>query len=190
MKINKIVTLAAALVVAQAATADTVHIWQEPGEWWGSHWTYTTGPKFTANELSLDMFGAYVAAEREFTDIFETNIRNGTWGGGVGVNYFITREIGIGGDIGIFDNNNANFVDYLSGSLIARLPFEQAGVAPYLFGGGGRTTEPIWEWTGHAGIGFEMRLNPVTGLFVDSRYIWADQLSDAALFRAGLRLVF
>jgi hypothetical protein len=63
-------------------------------------------------------------------------------------------------------------------------------LAPYVFGGGGRQFDPAWEWTGHAGVGMEYRFNPVTGVFVDSRYTWVKHTSDEILFRAGVRFVF
>lgn len=192
MKITKLVTFAAAMTAtAQVGMAQVAHVWDDPRGWWGNHFVYgpATPNKFTANEFSVDAFGSYWAGERRVEDIFETNIRHGVWGGGVGVNYFLTREIGLGGDINI-PNNGGNFIDNASGSLILRLPFETTGLAPYIFGGGGRMTDRVWEWEGHAGIGLEWRLNPITGLFADARYIWPEDSSDSLQIRAGLRFVF
>lgn len=194
MKIIKLVTFAAALTVtAQVGMAQVAHVWDDPRGWWGNHFVY--GPavpdKFTANEFSFDAFGSFTAAENKLSDIFETNIRHGKWGGGVGVNYFLTREIGIGGDINIPDNGG-NFVDSMNASLIARWPFETTGLAPYIFGGFGRATDPAWSWTGHAGVGLEFRMNPITAVFTDARYVWADKssVSDELELRGGLRFVF
>jgi len=191
MKNTKLVTAAAIMLFAQACVAqEVVHVWQNPSGWWSGHFAYEpAGPRYTSHELSLDAFANYTAAERKFSDLFDTDIRHGTWGGGLGLNYFLTREIGIAADAHAFANGG-NFVDYVSGSLVVRLPFEKTGLAPYVFGGGGRTTQPVWSWTGHAGVGLEMRFNPVTGMFIDSRYIWGDKVRDAILFRAGFRLVF
>jgi hypothetical protein len=192
MKITKLLTFAAAMTVtAQFAMAQVVHVWEDPRGWWGNHFVYgpTVPDKFTANEMSFDLFGSYGAGQRRIEDVFETNIRHGTWGGGVGLNYFLTREIGIGGDVNIGDNRG-NFIDLASGSLILRLPFETTGLAPYIFGGGARLTDRVWEWAGHAGVGLEFRMNPITGLFADARYIWPDKSSDALLLRAGVRFVF
>ena len=83
-----------------------------------------------------------------------------------------------------------NFINSVSGSLIARWPFESAGIAPYIFGGGGRGTDIAWEWLAHAGVGVEYRWNPTTGIFVDGRYVWADKTTDQLLLRAGVRFVF
>ncbi|HWC58124.1 MAG TPA: hypothetical protein VHC44_00415 [Verrucomicrobiae bacterium] len=199
MKSKLVITTAAVLLTASAGMAQTTttttetttvsHVWNDPNTWWGNHWVYNGGDRYTANELSLDFFGSYISGERRAEDLFKTNIRHGAWGGGVGVNYFFTREIGIGGDIEIPDDGG-NFVNNVDGSLIARLPIGHTGLAPYVFGGGGRQTEPVWQWTGHAGVGIEYRFNPVTGIFTDARYMWVDKTADEILFRAGLRFVF
>jgi hypothetical protein len=199
MKIKFVTLTAVALLTAGAVTAQTTvtettttttHVWTDPNAWWGSHWAYSTGDRYTANELSLDFFASYLAGERRAEDLFKTNIRHGFWGGGVGANYFFTRNIGIGADMNIPDDGGGNFINNVNGSLIARFPIAQSGLAPYVFGGGGRQTDPAWEWTGHAGVGVEYRFNPVTGLFTDARYTWVKHTSDEILFRAGLRFVF
>ena len=192
MKILKTLMCAAAVVLgARAGVAQVVHVWDDPHAWWGGHFVY--GPavpdKFTANEFSLDAFGSFNAGESKFSHLFQTNIRRGKWGGGLGLNYFLTREIGIGGDVNM-PANGGHLVDSVLGSLILRLPSERTGLAPYIFGGGGRGTDRVWQWLGHAGVGLEWRLNPVTGVFTDGRYIWADKTSDALMLRAGLRFIF
>jgi hypothetical protein len=190
MKLKKVVAVCAVLIglgeVAQAA-----HVWEDAGGWWSDHFVAVpvTTPKYTGQELSLDLFGSYTASERNIEHLFETNIRGGDWGGGVGLNYFLTRYFGIGGDINMSDNGG-NFVDIMDGNLFARLPLGNSGVAPYIFGGGGRSTDPIWEWFGQAGVGLEFRFNPTTGIFVDGRYMWMDVTPDRLMLRAGLRLVF
>ena len=192
MKLKRIVALSAAIMLT-AGAARAVHVWEDPGEWGSTVITYgpSTAPLFTANELSLDMFGSYIAGEEHLNDLFKTNIKHGTWGGGVGLNYFITREIGIGGDINITPNGGP-FVDQALGSLILRWPFDPTGWAPYIFGGGGRGFDPHWEWLLDLGIGVEYRVNPAAGIFFDTRYIWHLQEGsfDRIFFRAGLRLVF
>jgi hypothetical protein len=148
-------------------------------------------PLFSANELSLDLSGSYIAPERGIKHLFETSIKHdrGTWGGDVGVNYFITRNIGIGADANM-SANGGNFVDAVLGDLTLRLPLGNSGFAPYVFGGGGRTTDQTWQWVGQAGVGLEYRFSRRIGVFADGRYIWAQHTSDALLLRAGLRIVF
>lgn len=197
MKMKTFAVITAIGLSAMAASA--AHVWEDPSGWWDNHWTIAQeAQKFHANEVTLDVFAAYIAAERGIDDLFDTSIResdgNGLWGGGVGLNYFFTRELGIGGDL-IMADNDGKFIDSMNASLIARLPWERAGLAPYIFGGGGRMTNP-WEWTAHAGIGLEWRLNSLTGIFADGRYVWANGSKDNEfdgdhlLLRAGLRLAF
>ncbi len=194
---NKLVTLTAGVMLAASAgmaqtttttTTDT-HLWNDPSGWWNNHWCNPCGDRYTSGEVSLDMFGSYIAGQRGIEHLFETNIRHGTWGGGVGLNYFFSRYIGIGGDINIPDDGG-NFVNNIDGSLFARLPIGNSGFAPYIFGGGGRQTQPAWEWTGHVGVGLEYRFNAITGIFTDARYMWVDKTPDEIMFRAGLRVIF
>ena len=170
-----------------------VHVWEDPGAWSSGLFVYDTpkDARYTACEFSMDVFGSFVAPERGLDDLFETNIRHGKWGGGVGLNYFITRYIGISGDINIPDNGG-NAVDTMMGAGTLRFPLGSSGLAPYLFGGGGRGTDPVWEWLGQAGVGLEYRMNPYMGLFSDARYIWHEKEGsfDRLLLRFGLRVVF
>jgi hypothetical protein len=190
MKLKNIMAVGVVLMVT-AGTVKAAHVWEDPNAWWSGHFTSGTAPKYTSAELSFDAFASYIAAERKFNDLFDTNIRHGNWGGGVGLNYFFTREFGIGGEITMGDNGG-NFVDQGTGSLFARLPIGNSGFAPYIFGGGGRGTDPIWEWLVHGGVGIEYRFNPVTGLFFDTRYVWhiKEGSTDRIQFRAGFRLIF
>ena len=199
MKIRLVTLAAAVLLTANAGKAQTTtttttttvttHVWEDPNAWWGSHWVMVKDNRYNCNELSLDFFGSYLANEKNIENVFKHSIRHGTWGGGVGANYFFTRELGVGVDANI-PANDGNFVDSVNGSLIARFPITTTGLAPYVFGGGGRQTDPAWQWTGHAGVGLEYRFNPGTGVFADTRYTWADKTSDTILFRAGLRFLF
>lgn len=199
MKIKTLAVLAAALSLS-ATAVNAAHVWEDPSGWWDNHFYVArdNAPKFSAQEISLDLFGSYIAGQRGIDELFDTDITHGKWGGGVGLNYFFTRELGLSVDMNIPDNDG-NFIDSVSGSLVARMPWEAAGLAPYLFGGGGRVTEPSYQWELHAGVGLEWRFNPLTGIFVDGRYVWADDAyefdngkwdGDHLLFRAGLRLVF
>jgi hypothetical protein len=77
---------------------------------WDSHWVAVQGPKFTAQELSFDLFGSFIAEETDVDKVFETNIHGGKWGGGLGLNYFFLRELGISGDLNAADNGG-EFID-------------------------------------------------------------------------------
>lgn len=193
------VLLTASAGVAQETTTTTTttttteaHIWNDPNQWWANHWTHSTANLYQANELSLDMFGSYIANQRGIEHLFNTSIRHGFWGGGVGLNYFLDEYLGIGGDIEMYDSNGQlqHFVNNMNGSLIARFPIACSGLAPYIFGGGGRQTNPEWKWSGHLGVGAEYRFNPGVGIFTDARYMWVKTTPDELMFRAGLRFAF
>lgn len=189
MKLKNVLMIAAAtLMTASAARAE--HQWD-----WSmkDRFRYESEGKdlFAPQEFTLDLAGAYGVGRAKFNDTFDRSIRHGDFGASVGVNYFFTRNLGIGADAYGLDNG-ADFVDAASGSLILRLPLDVAHLAPYVFGGGGRTFDGPDSWTAHAGVGLEMRLNPRTGIFIDGRHIFAekDNVSDAALLRAGIRMAF
>jgi|ERR1043166_531521 hypothetical protein len=141
--------------------------------------------KFPPHELSLDLFGTY--ADR---DKFGNSGDHG--GGGVGLNYFFTRYLGIGADSYVEEWKAPYRVN---GSLILRYPLQTqtaAGLAPYIFGGGGREMKYLIQWTYHGGGGLEFRFNRYTGLFGDARRVFSDLSSslDYTLVRGGLRLSF
>jgi opacity protein-like surface antigen len=205
MKIKTFAALMAALSLP-ATVASAAHAWEDPSGWWDNHFEIANSRTklFRAKEITLDLCAGYTAQERGIEDVFETNIRKNDnpgawWGGGVGLNYFMTRHIGLGVDVNI-PNNDGNFIDSVNASVYLRLPWEAAGFAPYIFGGGGRMTEPTWQWSIHAGVGLEFRFNPITGIFADARYVWADDAQpngykgkydgDNLVLRAGLRLAF
>lgn len=152
---------------------------------------HKNAPLYSANELSLDLGASYSAGQRGLEHLFKTSIKGdrGQWGGDVGLNYFFTREIGLSADINMPDNGG-NLVDAVLGNVIGRLPLGNSGFAPYLFGGGGRTTDRTWEWMGQAGLGLEFRFNKTIGLYSDGRYLWPQHSAEGLLLRAGIRIVF
>ncbi len=189
-----LMTVAAAVMLTTAGMAQTAHVWNDPSGWWDGHFTYDRNtPKFTGQELSLDLFGSYNNPEGKFTDLFDTNIRHGFWGGGVGLNYFFIKELGIGTDFNISSKpNDDRLVDDVVGNVILRLPIESAGLAPYFIGSGGRGISPIYQWVYGGGVGLEMRFNPTTGIFSDARFLWGHEGTayNRLLIRVGLRMVF
>lgn len=149
--------------------------------------TEQTNGRYFANEFTFDAFGSYTKHFRRFEDL-DHSWRHGDFGGGVGLNYFFLRYLGIGADT--YFQEKGEFWSNVSGSLIARLPIGNSGFAPYIFGGGGRRFDPLDEWIYGGGIGLEYRFTRHIGLFIDSRYVWADKDTDYTLSRAGLRFAF
>jgi hypothetical protein len=142
-------------------------------------WRYETGiDKFGPNELKVDMFGTYATRDR-------SGDKGDHWGGGLGVNWFLTEHIGVGVDSYLEELRTPYRAN---ASLILRLPLQDLGLAPSVFGGGGRQFEIVPQWTRHAGVGLELRLNRYTGLFADGRRVFPEDTEDYTLIRAGLRL--
>lgn len=148
------------------------------------------GEKFQAHETSLDLFGSVSVGQETINDISSRRVRDdGRLGAGVGANHFFTRELGVGLDA-YTENTKHSFVDSASASLIYRFPFEAIGLAPYLFGGGGRQFDATELWFGQAGAGLEFRFTQKWGLFTDARYVLTDGTRNYGLGRLGVRLKF
>ena len=184
--------ISGSLLLTKAAYGQ--HAWEDPSGWWSGHFSYdNAAPKYADQELSLDLFASYINPEGRFGDLFETNLRQGFWGGGAGVNYFFTRYVGLGADFNISSKpDDLNLVDQVTGNVLVRLPLGNSGLAPYMIGSGGRAMSPRYDWLYGGGLGLEMRINPKTGIFSDARFLWANQTQadNRLLIRAGVRLAF
>ena len=193
MRMKTMVTAGVALMLA-GGVCGAAHVWEDPSGWMSGHLTYDqSGPLYTAQEVSLDLFGSYLNPEGRFNKLFEHNIRHGFWGGGAGLNYFLTRNFGIGTDFNISDKPSGfNLVDYWVGDLYLRMPLGNSGLAPYIVGSGGRGMSPVWDWVYGGGVGLEYRFNPTTGIFSDARFLWNDKSTDLNMLniRVGLKLIF
>src|SRR6266478_9944805 len=130
---------------------------------------------FNDKELQFDVFGAYAVGEG---GSHAGPIRDHGWGGGIGVNYFFSRYIGIGAE-GYWiaaDHNGAvgggdTVVHNVNGSLIFRLPIDSLCLAPYAYLGGGAAIDGEDWAVGFAGVGLEYRVVPhKIGVFVDARW--------------------
>ena len=185
--------MAAALLMT-AGTARGSHIWEDSTEWWDGHFKSNPEvPKYNGGELSLDMFGSYIASERKFDKLFHTNARHGYGGGGAGLNYFFTELLGAGADFNISGKpDDEHPFDYVVGHVDLRLPLGNTGLAPYVSGIGGRGMSPTWQWVYGGGVGLEYRFNSYTGIFAEGRYLWSNESTSLSslTIRVGLRLVF
>jgi hypothetical protein len=148
------------------------------------------GEKYRAMETSLDIFGTGSISQETINHFNGFRYRDDVeGGGGVGLNHFFTRNLGIGAEA-YSEDTNRHFVDSTSGSLIVRVPLGASGFAPYAYVGGGHQFDPIDLSFGQAGGGVEYRFTPQVGLFADARYVLTDGAKDHGLVRAGLRLAF
>ncbi len=143
---------------------------------------------FHAGEFSVDLFGVGYLHASDFNNGARAR-HNLKFGGGAGVNFFLTKYLGVGGDFGSVTFRNS-FVDTVTGSLIFRFPIGDTGLAPYLFAGAGYQFQGIDQIIGGGGAGVEFRLCPHFGIFVDGRYFAAVRTEDFGEGRAGVRLSF
>jgi hypothetical protein len=157
-------------------------------------------PCFGDNEFQIDIFGLYLDGN---SPDHAGPIRDHGWGGGIGFNYFFTRNIGVGVDAAWVDadenislGGGSTVIHHYSGSLIFRFPIDEKCIAPYVYLGGGVAGDgENWAY-GHAGVGLEYRIKPQKlGLFVDARWTYygdrfgnGDQNNVGA--RVGVRFVF
>lgn len=158
---------------------------------------------FSDHEFQLDTFGQASFGESNKTGLFKDT----AWGGGVGLNYFFHRNIGLGVDAAWLSakesalgnssgGGDRTTIHNFSGSVIFRLPIDSACLAPYAYVGGGYHVDGEGWGSGHAGVGLEYRCVPnKVGIFVDGRWTYlGDRFEEKDLnfwsVRAGVRLVF
>ncbi len=143
---------------------------------------------FRAGEIQIDASFAAMLGQ------FNNRSANGL-GGNLGINYFITRYIGIGIDnsLGgaVGSGSLGGVFDSLQGNLILRYPIDSLHLAPYALVGGGAT----WgnyrgQGNGNVGGGLEYRITRNIGTFVDSRYLYGNSGLHESLTRIGLRFAF
>jgi hypothetical protein len=148
------------------------------------------GELYRANELSLDAFGSGSLGKYSIDHLSGHRVRHDTQlGAGLGINYFFTRNIGIGADA-YSENTTGSAVDSASANLILRLPLGKSGFAPYVFGGGGFHFDAIRTQFAQAGAGIEYRFCPHMGVFIDARGVLPEHTPDYGVARLGLRFVF
>jgi opacity protein-like surface antigen len=156
---------------------------------------------FADREWQVDLFGAYAFSSSSQDGLFGDH----AWGGGLGLNYYFSRNLGGGLEASVFDTpNGGDVLGQAALNIFVRFPIDHLCLAPYLFVGGGAvfnaedidaadlkgdSDDALWE--GHAGIGVEYRINPHFGVFVDGRYTVVDKDdNDFATVRTGLRFAF
>ena len=138
--------------------------------------------RFRSNELQLDLFGSgafYKQGEP-------------AWGGGVGVNYFFLKYVGLGVEQTLVGREDvAEWGTF--GNLFLRYPICSWNVAPYVVAGLGALygqTEAILAGT--VGGGLEYRFTDNIGIFADARWLYNANVSNsgAVVARTGIRFAF
>ena len=148
------------------------------------------GDLYRANELSLDGYGTASLNKYSIENISGRRVRHNTrLGLGAGINYFFTKFVGIGADA-YSENTSGAMVDSASGNLTLRLPLEGCGLAPYIYGGGGRQFDLNRVSFAQVGGGLEYRFTPQIGVFVDARWVLPEHTRYYGVARLGVRYAF
>jgi hypothetical protein len=151
---------------------------------------YASGELYRETEVSVDLFGSVSLGGSTIDHLTSARIRHDArLGGGAGLNYFFTRNIGVGVDA-YSEDSTGSLIDYASASLILRLPLGSSGFAPYAFGGGGRQFDGAEAWFAQLGAGIEYRFTPQLGLFLDARGVLPEETKYYGVVRLGLRFAF
>jgi hypothetical protein len=145
---------------------------------------------YHANELSMDVFGMASLWESTIDHLSAARVQHQTqFGAGLGLNYFLTRNFGIGADV-YAEYTTGAFIDSASVNLILRLPLGHSGFAPYAFGGGGRQFDLTEAWFGQIGAGMEYRFTHHVGAFLDARWVLPGETKGYGVARLGFRFSF
>src|SRR5438874_1634707 len=128
MRLKQLLVIAVAVGGTLSGVAQTVVTTTTTGQssstsYWGDRFRYdrTSTTLYNANELSLDLFGTYATRDK-------VGNSGANWGGGLGVNYFFNRYIGIGADSYL---EEWRWPYRVNGNAMIRFPIDQIGLAPY-----------------------------------------------------------
>jgi len=196
----KIPSLIASTLISLAGAGVAGEMVQTPSK----HSFEPTPLCFAEREWQVDLFGVYAFTESDQ----ERAIGDHAWGGGLGVNYFFQRNIGIGIEGTILDpRRGRDAIGTAALNVFVRFPNDAACIAPYLYGGvggifnaerlnssdipgrSGQSDET--NLLGHLGAGIEYRFTPNLGIFVDGRYTFVENAqNDFMAVRTGFRCTF
>jgi hypothetical protein len=129
---------------------------------------------FPPKDSNLRLFGTYLdEAENQ-------------WGGGLGLDYFVTTWAGIGLSTHLEDFKGT-FFDNLATELYLRVPIEKWHLAPYALGAVGYEFG-TQEWFQAVGGGVELRFKRKWGIFADYEYVFHHDRGDDSMIRLGIRI--
>ena len=112
-------------------------------------------------------------------------------GGGFSAAYFVNDYAGLEFSATWLDGDSV--INAFDVSAILRCPIPSLSIAPYITGGVGIHADSVNQAYGLVGGGIDMRFSDLfdcAGLFVDGRYVFADDTGDYTVVRAGIRTNF
>jgi len=133
---------------------------------------------YQANEVNIDLLGSLTTPDLD----------SYTKGAGVGLSYYLTKNIGIGASIAGDWTDKGQLVDQVGGSLLYRIPIERSAIT---FRGGATYALDREGWDLELGPGIEHRFSPNIGVFTEALMLKRLDTGDVnAIGRAGIRLAF
>ncbi|MDP9292661.1 MAG: porin family protein [Verrucomicrobiota bacterium] len=162
----------------------------------------TTEDCFRDHEFQVDVFGIGAAALSNQERI----IGDHAFGAGIGLNYFFSRNLGVGLEGNwLSPSSDKDDIGTAGLNVFVRFPCKDTCFAPYAFLGPdvvfnadevARGDTPQHSnndafLAGHAGLGVEYRFNRTVGIFVDGRYTVVEKgHNDFGSVRTGFRFAF
>lgn len=134
---------------------------------------------YKANEFSLDVFGGLRTSDFD-------NERSHA---GVGMNYFLTQNIGVGVATS-WEDLSGEFFDNISVRGIYRIPIDKNCIYGFL---GGQFLFDDDNWAANFGVGVERRWIPHLGTFLEigmHKELTGDERPASATAKVGLRVPF
>ena len=130
--------------------------------------------------LALDIFGGAIIPDHGGEDAL---------GGGLGVNYFFTQNIGVDFNYGLYATDSEHH--QFDANLVLRAPIQSLCIAPYALVGGGFSTNSDNEGNYQVGGGLDIRFDSMgcKGVFVEGAYHFSEN-ADFTTVRLGLRMPF
>ncbi len=145
---------------------------------------------YRAGELSLDAAGTASMDKYTLNHLSTQRVNDNTkLGAGVGLNYYFTRNLGLGAET-YCQQDGGDFFNNVTGNVLGRLPLGDSGFAPYALAGGGYRFQEVQTWLVQAGAGIEYRFCKHLGIFLDARCVIPEKTSYYAVARAGVRFAF
>ncbi len=122
--------------------------------------------------------------------ILDAGTRGDAMGGGVNLEYFFTKNVGINTSYAVYAFENELHV--ISADVAVRYPIADTALAPYILVGGGLQTDGDTESVFRLGGGLDLRFSDLgnVAIFADGVYNWAEGDSDFTIARFGVRIPF
>jgi hypothetical protein len=170
---RKYIAIISLLAFALAASAQE-NVFAKGAKNFGALFKDSGGDFYKAGQLDLSLGGLYsTQGGSSFQDVWTSEFKRGTWGIDIGGTYWLTKNFGVGAEVGLPDLNHPNngVFEWASGDFYARVPIKR--FAPYAVVGGGND----WthgSWFTDAGAGVQYAISQRVKLDTGAKFRWMD----------------